>query len=265
MNGSRLVPLAAAAALSVLYLEFAYSLVLSGLVQNATALQQAIFLLQFAKVGTISAIGRFRNTRFVNMVNLLGAEVVVLLPVLAVATVSLGSGEASSLLSQIFLSWIAGAASAVAPYSIYRMARAMVRKERLIVVLPAGIVISELVLLMQAGAASAAASGEGLLGISRTILLLGGGTVATGAQLQGLVVLVSLSVFYVAFLLHGLTSQGDMATSKFAAVTGFAVLVTAITYGGALVASFFSLPFAYLCLPPTLIASGLFWWLTRGA
>jgi len=265
MNGSRLVPFAAAAALSVLYLEFAYSLVLSGLVQNATTLQQAIFLLQFAKVGTVSAIGRFRNTRFVNMVNLLGAEVVVALPVLAVATVSFGSGEASSLMSQIFLSWIAGAASAATPYSIYRMARAMIRKERLIVVLPAGIVVSELALLMQAGVASAAASGQGLLEVSRTILLLGGGAAPTGVELQGIAVLVPLSVFYVAFLLHGLSPEGELAPSKLAAVAGFAVLVTAMTYGGTLVASFFGLPLAYLCLPPTLIASGLFWWLTREA
>ncbi|HUI24006.1 MAG TPA: hypothetical protein VLY82_06405 [Nitrososphaerales archaeon] len=265
MNASRLVPLVAAAALAFLYLEFGYLLVQSGLVQNATLLQQVIFLLQFVKVGAISAVGRFRNTRFVNVVNLLGAEVVVALPTLAVATVSFSSSEASTLMNQIFLAWIAGAASAATPYSIYRLARAMIRRERLLVVLPSGVVISELVLLMQAGVSSAVASGQGLLGISRTILLLGVGTVTTGVQLQGLLILVPLSIYYVAFLLHSLSPVDDATPSKFEAVTAFAVVVTALTYGGTLAASSFVFPFAYLSLIPTLVVSGLFWWLAREA
>ena len=265
MNGSRLVPFAAAAALSLLYLEFAYTLVQSGLVQNATALQQGIFLLQFTKVGTISAIGRFRNTSFVNVVNLLGAEVVVALPMLAVATVSFGSSEASSLMSQIFLAWIAGAASAATPYSIYRVASAMIRNERLVVVLPAGVVTSEMILLLQAGAASAVASGMGLPGISRTILLLNGGTITTGVQLQGLLTLVPLSVFYVAFLLHSLSPEGGVTPPKLVAVASFAVVATTLAYGVTLAASSLTIPFTYLCLPPTLMAAGLFWWFTREA
>ena len=265
MNGSQFVPLAAAAALSVLYLEFAYSLVQSGLVQNATTLQQGIFLLQFVKIGAISAVGRFRDARFVNVVNLLGAEIVVALPVLALVTVSLGSSEASGLMSQIFLAWIAGAASAATPYSVYRVARAMMRRERLLVVLPSGVVISELILLLQAGVASAVASGQGLAGISRTILLLSGGIITTSVQLQGLLILVPLTTFYVAFLLHSLSPEGDSTHSRFAAAAGFAALVTAVTYGGTLVSSFYTLPFVYFSLPPTLVASGLLWWLTREA
>ena len=265
MNSSRLVPLAAAAALSFLYLEFGYLLVQSGLVQNATLVQQVIFFLQFFKVGAISAVGRFRNTRFVNVVNLLGAEVVVALPALTIATVSFNSTEASALMNQIFLAWIAGAASAATPYSIYRLARAMILRERLLVVLPAGVVISELILLMQFGVTSAVESGQGLLGISRTILLLGGGgTVTSSVPLQGLPILVPLSIYYVTFLLHGL-SPVDATPSKFAAVTGFAVAVAALTYGGTLAASSFALPLAYLSLIPTLVVSGLFWWLTREA
>ena len=263
MNVSRSLPLVAAAALSVLYLEFAYSLVQSGAVQNAATLQQGIFLLQFVKIGVLSAIGRFRNARFANVVNLLGAEIVIALPALAIATVSLGSSEASSLMSQIFLAWIAGAASAATPYSIYRVTRAMMRKERLLVILPSGVVISELILLMQAGAASAPGSGQGLAGISRTILLLGGGTVSAGVELQGLLVLVPLSVFYVAFLLHSLSPGGDVTPPKFVAVAGFAVLVTGLTYTGTLATAFFSFPFVYLSLPPTLAVSGALWWFTR--
>jgi hypothetical protein len=265
MNGSRLVPFAAAAALSVLYLEFAYSLVQLGLVQNASALQQGVFLLQFLKVGAISIMGRFRNTRFVNVVNLLGAEIVVALPVLAVATVAFGNGEAPSLMSQIFLAWIVGAASAATPYCIYRLVRAMIRKERLLVTLPSGVVLSELILLMQAGAVSTTASGQGLQGISRTILFLGEGTITIGEQLLGLLILVPLSIFYIALLLHSLSPEGDVTPSRFAAVTGFAVLVTALTYGVVLAASSLTIPFIYLSLPPTLVVSVLFWWFTRDA
>ena len=142
MKGALLVPIAAAAALSLLYLDSAYALAQSGIVQKATAAEQVIFTLQFAKVGTIAAFKRFRDTRFVNVINVLGAEVVVALPVLALATVYSGSQATSSLMSQIFLAWIAGAAASLAPYSIYRLARAMIRRDPLLIVLPSGILLS---------------------------------------------------------------------------------------------------------------------------
>ena len=87
----------------------------------------------------------------------------------------------------------------------------------------------------------------------------------TGAQLEGLVTLIPLSVLYVAFLLHSLSPEESRGTSRLVAIAGFAVLVTALTYAGTLAASSFSLPFVYLVLPPTLATAALLWWTTREA
>ena len=265
MKGAWLVPLAAAAALSALYLDSAYAFAQSGIIQKATAAEQFVFTLQFAKMGTVAAFRRFRDTRFVNIINVLGAEVVVALPVLALATVALGSQTASSLSSQIFLAWIAGASAALAPYSIYRLAKAMIRRDPLLIVLPSGILLSELLLLLKSGTESAVASGLGLPGMSRTIILLGGGSMMTGTQLEGLVTLIPLSILYVTFLLHSLSPEEGGRTSRLVGTAGFAVLVTSLTYAGTLAASSFALPFAYFVLPPTLSTATLLWWTTREA
>lgn len=265
MNRARLIPVAAAAALSVLYLEFAYDLLQSGVLQNATGLQQGIFILQCVKIAALSIFGRFRNTPFVNVVNLLGAEIVVALPSLALAAVYSGSSDVSGIMSEIFLAWIAGAAFASTPYSIYRITRTMILRGPLLVVLPSGIVVSSLLLLLQSGTASAIASGTGLSGISREIILIGGGVVATPVQLQGFQILLPLTVLYVALLLHGLSPEGGATPSRFVAVAGLAVLVTAVAYGGILITSALAFPFAYLVLPSTLIVGGLLWWSTREA
>jgi len=265
MNVARLFALAAGAALALLYLDFAYSLVQSNVVSHASAFEQGIFFLQFGKVAVIAAFRRFRDMHFVNVVNVMGAEVVVALPALALVTVAFGSQDASILTGQLFLAWIAGAAASVTPYATYRVTRAMLRRDPLLIVLPSGVVLSELLLLLKSGTESAAASGTGLAGLSRAIILLGGGSAAPGTQLQGAAILVPLSVIYVSFLLHSLSPGGDPTMRKFVTVAGFAVVVTGLTYAGTLVASTFSFPLPYLVLPPTLVTAALVWWSTREA
>ncbi len=265
MKYDRLAPLSTAAALSVLYLSFVYAFARSDLLQRATAVEQVIFVLQVGKLIVILSVDKLRNGKFVNIVNILGAEVVVALPVLALANVALGDPGTSALLGQIFLGWIAGAAVAVSPYSIYRLAVAMIRRESLIVVLTSGVLLSELVLLLQAGTASAQASGQGLASLSRTIILLGGGAVASGDQAAGLVTLLPLSVLYVSLLLHSLSPSGGVKPARFAVVVGLAVLATAITYSGTYLALLLATPFAYLVMAPTLLTAALIWWRTREA
>ncbi len=265
MKYDRLVPLSTAAALSVLYLSFVYSFARSDLLQNATALEQVIFVLQVGKIIVIMSVSKLRNARFVNIVNILGAEVVVALPALAIANVALGDQATSTLLSQIFLGWIAGAAVSVSPYSVYRLTISMIRRESLVVVLTSGVLLSELMLLLQAGTTSAQASGQGIAGLSRTIILVGGGAVTSGVQTAGLVTLAPLSVLYVSLLLHSLSPSEGVKPSKFAVIAGLAVLATAITYSGTYLALLLATRFAYLVLAPTLLTAALVWWRTREA
>jgi len=265
MKNAIVVPLAGATALSVLYLNFAYTFAQSSILRDATPLEVGLFVLQFGKIITIASLNRLRNMRFVNIINVLGAELIVALPGLALATAIFGDQGTSGLMTQIFLGWIAGAAAAVTPYSIYRLARSMKSGERLVFVLPAGILLSELLLLLQVGTDSAGATGQGLEGVSRTIILLGGGAVNTGIQPQGLALLIPLSVLYVSLLLHALSPLESLTVTKFVVAAGFGVMATAVTFAGTYVTSFLALPFAYVALPPIILVTTLVWWTTREA
>ncbi len=265
MKYEKLIPLAVAAGLYALYLEFAIPFAQSGILQSASSLEQGIFVLQVGKIAAVASFRRLRDMRFVNVINLLGAEVVVALPTLAIAVVAFGDQSSSALLSQIFLGWVAGAATALTPYAIYRLARAMVQRDTLVVTLTSGVLLSEVVLLLRMGTSSALASGSGLTGLSRTIILLGGGTMASGSQPGELYTLAPLSVIYVSLLLHSLSPHGSLKLQRFVIIAGLAVLTTALAYFGSYVSSLLAIPFAYFVFVPALLTSSLIWWRTREA
>ncbi len=265
MKYERLVPLAVAAALYVLYLEFAVPFSQSGILQSATSIEQGVFVLQVGKIAVVASFRRLRDMRFVNVINLLGAEVVVALPTLAIAVVAYRDQGSSALLSQIFLGWVAGAATALTPYAVYRLARAMVQRESLVITLTSGVLLSEVVLLLRMGTDPASASGSGLTGLSRTIILLGGGTMTSGPQPSELFTLLPLTVIYVSLLLHSLSPHGGLKMQRFVIIAGLGVLTTALAFFGSYASSLLAIPFAYFVLVPALLASSLIWWRTREA
>ena len=262
MKFERLVPLAAATSLAVLYLGFAYSFVQSDLLQRATSLEQGMFVLQIGKMAVVSSVGRLRGMRFINVINVLGAELVVALPALTMAYLAFGDQGTSTLMNQIFLGWTAGAAASLSPYGIYRLTKAMLRRHPLDFVLTSGELLSELLLLLQAGANASIATQQGLAGLSKTIILLGGGT-TLGPQIVGLAALIPLSVLYVSLLLHSLSPPDVVRPAKFVIIAVMAVLATTVTYSGTYAAAAFAVPFAYLVLGPTFAVSILVWWRTR--
>ena len=257
------VSLAAAAALLALYVSFLEIFLQAGLLQGATSLELGIFWLQFFKIAVIASVRPLRNASSANIVDILGAELVVLLPALVIGNLAFGMTSAPALMVQILLAWIAGVAAFGTPFGTYKLARAMLKGETLVTVLPSAVFLSELMVLLVAGANSAAATGQGLAGMSRAILLVATGNPLTGAQAAGAAVLPPLVILYVSLLLFAL-SPGDVAyLARLRGVAALALLATAVAYACAYEASQLALSLTEVVLPPALVAVSLMWWVTR--
>jgi hypothetical protein len=263
MKYGLVVSLAAAAALLALYVNFVEVFVQANLLQGATTLELGIFALQFAKIVTIVSVKPLRNSASAFIIDILGAELVVFLPALVIGNLYFGVQSAPTLMVQILLGWIAGVAAFGTPFATYRLAKAMIQGDNLVVVLPSGVFLSELMILLVAGANSAAASGLGLAGLSRAILLVGAGGSTVGAQVAGVTALPPLAILYVSLLLYALAPGEEGQLDRLRSLAGLALLATAVTYAGTYAASLLSLTMTYLVLPPTLLAVTLMWWATR--
>ena len=263
MKFALLIPLAAAFALAFLYVDFAYALADSGVFSRATPLEIMILGIQVGKVVVISAVKRLRNIGLMNYINIAGAELPFLLLGLLLVYLDLGSHSIANLMNQVFLAWVAGVTIAGAPYWIYRLARGMWNRERLTVVLPSAIFLSELIVLLLVGARSTATSGSGLIGLSRAILLYSVGLAGKGVLTFDSYTIVIFAILYVSLILHALL-PADWNPSSVTRASVLALFASVITYSAAYMASEFSVPMLYIVLPPTLMAAGLIWWFTRG-
>jgi hypothetical protein len=263
MKYTYFIPLAAAAALLSLYFDFALTFVQADLLKGATALEFGIFTLQCCKIITIISVKRLRHAQFTNIVNILGAELVVLLPGLFIAYVYFGVQNVPSLVNQLFLAWIAGATTFGTPYAGYRLARAMTQGETLVTILPSTIFLSELLVLMVAGANSAASSGSGFTGLVRAMLQAAAGVAGVSALAVEETALLPLAVLYVSLLLYALVPGWDERYARFRNLAALALLATAVTCAGVYASSLMAVAMVYLVIPASLITVTLVWWVTR--
>lgn len=265
MRSGLLLALTAGVSLIALYANFVSTFVQANLLAGATALELSIFTLQFLKVCVIASIKRLRDFPASIILDIFGAELVILLAALAVGYVYPGIQSAPSLMSQILLSWIAGVATFGTPFAAYRLARAMLGGETLVSVLPSGIFLSEFMILLTAGANAASVSGHGLPDLTRAMLLVGAGVNTAGAQVAGATALPPLAVLYISLLLYALTLGEAEVASRLRDLAALALFATAVTYASAYAASAFAVNLTYVVLPPTLVTVVLMWWGTREA
>ncbi|HXW94647.1 MAG TPA: hypothetical protein VEJ19_02940 [Nitrososphaerales archaeon] len=263
MRYALLIPLATAFSLAFLYTDFLYVFAGSGVFSRATPLEISILGIQVGKVAVISGIKRLRHISLLNYINIAGAELPFLLLGLLLVYLDLGNHSIANLMNQIFLAWVAGVTVAGAPYGIYRLARGMWNRERLALVLPSGILLSELIALMLVGAHSIANSGSGIVGLSRAILLYSVGLAGKGIQAFDSYTVVIFAILYVSLTLHALL-PADLDSSIVTRASALALFASVITYSVAYLASEFSVPMTYIGLPSTLLVAGLIWWITRG-
>lgn len=263
MKYSLVLSITATSALLALYVNFAAVFVQADPLKGATSLESSIFLLQFFKVAAIASIKSLRNSSSATIVDIFGAELVVLLPALVIGNLYFGMESAPALMVQILLAWIAGVMTFGTPLAAYRIAKAMAKGEALVSVLPSMVFLSELMALLVVGANASASSGLGLAGLSRAILLVGGGITSPGTQVVSVTALPPLVIVYITLILYALSPRDLAISDQFRGVAGLALLATAVTLAGAYEASQFALPLTLTVLPPVLLTSFFMWWITR--
>ena len=260
-----LVSLAAATSLLALYASFAMVFVGADLLAGATTLELGIFFLQFFKVVAVASIKKLRNFPPVILIDIFGGELVFLLPGLVISYLYLGLQSAPSLMVQILLAWISGVGAFATPFATYRLAKAMIRGEILLGVLPSAIFLSELIILLVVGATKAAASGLGLPGLSRAVLLVGADVGTMGATVTGVTALIPLVILYMSLLLYALNPGETKKSSGVRSLLVLGLLATVVTYIGVYAVSWFALSLTYAVLPVALVTATVMWLVTREA
>ncbi|MDG6902547.1 MAG: hypothetical protein JRM80_11405 [Nitrososphaerota archaeon] len=255
------VAIAAAAGLLALDVSLAASFLQSDILRLASSFELAVFGAQFVKTVLVLGVKRIRNGGPSLAVDIYGAEALAM-PVLLAASFAVGLGPVGSLLTQLFLGWMAGVAFAGLPYAAFRIGRSMARSAPLSSVLPAAVATSEFGVLFVSAAATAAKSHTGLAGVAGIAVsaLLGRGSVVSGGALT----FAALADVYGSLLLYAVLGLG--AGVMLSRVRGLAMSVaaTAVT----LVWVFALLPLAgtpiILLLPPSIAVAGVSWWIARG-
>ncbi len=257
------VTLTATGSILFLYLNFAFVFLRSDTLSKTAALELAVFALQVGKVSVLGAVKRLRTLNFITVVDILGAELAALLPLLALDFVLTGSASVLGLMNQVFLGWTAGVIVAGVPFGIYRLAKSMASRGKLTVVLPSALVLSELAVLLLMGADELSSSGGGLGNLARDVLLGSSGIVGQGYYKADIPTLLVFVFLYISLILYALV-PGEMPRRRFIGVLSLALFATLVTYGVAYAASQISVALVFFVLPSTLIASGTLWWTTHG-
>ncbi|MDG6985335.1 MAG: hypothetical protein JRM73_01130 [Nitrososphaerota archaeon] len=251
------VSLAAVGALGFIDANYVYLFLHSNILNQATWFELLIFGVQFVKTGVALAFKDFRDGDPALLVDLYGAEFLII-PVAFALIFVVGAAPVGALLNELIRGWMVGVAFAGLPYAAYRIGRSMLRSGTLSTVLPSAIMAAEFGVLFVNATSSAVASQSGLIGVA-DFALLGKGTIASGDPW----VFGALSVLYASLLIYAVmafesrvTLSATRALEMGAAGTG-ATLVLAYAF------SPLALPIVFVLLPPTMFIAAASWWFTR--
>lgn len=266
MKANSMVSLAAMGALLLIDLNYVAAFARSDILQAATRIELAVFLLQLAKTAVILGWKRLREAGTAVLVDVYGAEVL-LIPVLLVASFFVRPLAIDAAVSQLIRGWLAGAPFFALPFVAYRLRRTMVRSGSLPNVLPTGIVAAEFGVLLANSSVSAAAGNTGLAGVAAFVSLNGVSAVDSPY------IFVSLTVLYASLLVYavlGLDSGAEVDRNKALALGALATGLSLAWVTAFASLSFGPFSFAPLYLETTLIyalptfaVAGFAWWFAR--
>lgn len=233
-------------------------LVGSGILAKATTLELVVFSLQFGKSGVLVAFGRFRAASMAFLVDVYGAELLVL-PVLLIVYLAFHVPGMPQLAVEVVRGWIVGVSIAGLLYSAARLGIGMVRSESLTTVMPLGMVTVELGVLLTGGTSAASAAHAGLAGVA-TFTFFQRGSVSAASPY----VFAAVAVVYVSLLLYGVLGwdpqQSVERNRAIALAAGATAAAAALIYS----ASLTLLPIDLVVIPPTLAAVASAWWIAHG-
>jgi hypothetical protein len=257
-SAKTVVSLSAVGALVFIDANYVVAFAQSDILHYAAWFETLVFAMQFVKVGLALGVKELRNGGPAMMVDLFGAELL-LMPVFLAAIFVVGVAPIGSLLNQLVRGWMVGVTFAGLPYAAYRIGRTMLRSGPLGSVLPSAIMAAEFGVLLVNATDSAAKAQTGLAGVA-DFALLGKGVIYSANQS----VFGALAVVYLSLLLYAVLGMDTMAKLN----RNRALAMGAIATGSTLAWIFAFSPFMLLpvevLLPPSAAVAGISWWMARG-
>lgn len=258
MIGARTaVPLAAVGSLAFIDANYVYLFMQSNILNQATWFELLVFGVQFVKTGFALVLKDFRDGNPALLVDLYGAEFL-LLPVLLPLIFVIGVAPVGGLLNEMIRGWMVGVAFAGLPYAAFRIGRSMLRSGALSAVLPSTIMSAEFGVLFVNATGSAVRSQSGLVGVAN-FALLGKGTIASGDP----AVFGALAVAYVSLLIYAVMGFESKMTLDATRVLEMGAAGTAATLVLLYALAPLMLPVVFVLLPPTMFIAVASWWYTR--
>jgi hypothetical protein len=258
MRAKTALSLAAACGLLVIESNYAAYFVLSDILSRATWLELLVFGVQFVKTGSVLATRRLRDGSPALLIDIYGAELMSV-PVLVVAALVVGEGQAGATLGQLVQGWVAGVSCAGIPLVVFRLGRGMLGSAPLASVIPTTIVTAEIGVLFANAALSAAKAGTGLAGVAEAALL-GKGSIESG----NLLVYAALADVFASLLIYAVLGMNSNPIVDVRKGLATAAGATGITLVWVFVFSVLPLSSTLVMLPATLAVGGTAWWFGRG-
>ena len=255
MRTARLVIAASTVAVLAWFaLAYGTELLSSGLLWTAPWLTTFLFVVELLKTTIIFALKDLRGASPATVVDLYGADLLVI-PALAVANLVHGGPAIPAILPQVFTGWMAGAALGGLIYTSYRIGRSMLRSGELKTIIPGSLLAAEIGLVFYGSALTADASGKGMAGFVQSVL--GGGV---NLSTYGVSVFAALGVLFAslaAYAANGASWNGPTETNLSLLLASLSV---AAVLGCSILVSAFGLPVTLVFALLTVAAVSVSWW-----
>jgi hypothetical protein len=247
-------------ALSYLYLQFIW-VVVDEFLPSVTTVGEIVIGAQMVRVAAVVLWPRLRRASSLIVAEVFCLEVITL-PFLALASYLTGDPAYSSLLIQVFVSWVAALMVVSPSVMILRYAKSMYHRAKLSTFLPASAFVFG-VLVSLLGVQTTGPSSDGL----RELLMSFLGTTALTSRSGGnftssiSVAVCSVAVFFAVALYSAGVGEEKVALRSPALLLALAGMLAAMGWGAG--ASLLGSNAILIFTAPTAAIGGTLWWLTR--
>jgi len=244
----------AVAVLSWFAITYGAELLSSGLLWTAPWLTGFIFAVQLLKTTVMLAWKELRGASPAVVVDLYGADLLVI-PVLAAGNAVYGVTAIPAILLQIFTGWIAGVALGGLIYASYRIGRSMLNSGELKTIIPGSLLVAEIGLVFFGSARDAEAAGKGMGGFVQAVL---GGSVSLSTY--GVYVIAGLGVLFASLAAYAAIGANWNSLTETNLSLLFASLSVMAVLGCSVMVSTLGLPMTFAFGLLTVAAVSVSWW-----
>ncbi len=246
MKAKELVlPVAAAAALVYIDLEYVGALMGSGVLSQATFFELMVVALQLGKTESLFLVPRLRGASGAFVIDFYGADILAL-PALVLMYFAFGGNLFLALAQGLILGWVLGVSACGLAFVAFRVAASMYRSDSLTKVLPICFAAAELGLLLVNSAHVAATSGGDVGAVIRSAF---SGYVSFAASDP---IYLDFAALYVILLLYATVGWTVRSKAVEPRQILIAIVATGAAAGWAVVASLTGLYPPLVLAPPAL-------------